>query len=484
MIQRIEAEFFKLFKSCEIKFVKVNAIVGVNLDDVENSSNGSGKSTIKDMITFALYGEVSGVNLRDLIRIGEKEMSVSLDIIKDQDIIRIVRKVPSDLRIYINNKELQANTSTIKQKFIDEQFGTYDYFKKYRMIDTKGINILDLGIISLRKELMTFIDDVFVNIRKNLQLKKLERETYNIDKRFYKFHLSEKRLDILTSGMTKRNATCDEAVKDRLAQQKIVNELRAEIQAKEKLVVYKQSDIKKLNNGYCPLLNTKCSSLSEQLTKVNIAKQKEIDELQAEAYKITETLDSELNYLNDIEYAQQTLVDRRTQTNHRLMKLQEAFKFKEYKYTAKDVMLYAESIKILDAFSGYYINEWLGQLSLIINDLLQTVNMKVEFNPEKDFIKITNENNELKYEQLSSGQKTFLSAIFKLAILIHKGENSGIIVADEGLSSLDNVNVKKLIEIVKTLNFQFILIHHGLSCEDKDINFINIQRKNGISHEQ
>ena len=106
--------------------------------------------------------------------------------------------------------------------------------------------------------------------------------------------------------------------------------------------------------------------------------------------------------------------------------------------------------------------------------------MQVEFDPEKEFVKIKNGENELKYEQLSSGQKCFLSSVFKLAILLHKGENEGIIIADEGLGNMDSVNFLKFIEICKTLPFQYFIIYQNLP-EIEDVNKIDIIRQNGES---
>jgi wobble nucleotide-excising tRNase len=163
-----------------------------------------------------------------------------------------------------------------------------------------------------------------------------------------------------------------------------------------------------------------------------------------------------------------------------LMKLQEAFKFKEYKYTSRDVALYNEAIKCIDSFAAYYINEWLLNLGVIINDLLKNMDLYVEFHVDKDFMKIKNGEKELKFEQLSGGQRCFLSSVFKIAILLHNGENDGIIIADEGLGAIDSINLKKFIEILKTLPFQVNLIYHG-SPELEEINKINIIRENGVS---
>jgi DNA repair exonuclease SbcCD ATPase subunit len=162
------------------------------------------------------------------------------------------------------------------------------------------------------------------------------------------------------------------------------------------------------------------------------------------------------------------------------MKLKEAFKFKDYKYTSKDVLSYSEAIKVLDEFSGYYINEWLGQLSLIINDLLTDINLKVEFTPEKEFMKVYDTKKGKKYSQLSSGQKTFLSAIFKLAILIHQGNKEGLIIADEGFSDLDNVNLKNFVDVCNNFNFQVMLVYQDLPELD-NVNIIDVERKDGRS---
>jgi hypothetical protein len=484
MIKKLTLHNFQLFKDEEIILDKINLISGINKDDLEFSSNGSGKSTIaKNAITFCMFGDVPNIKLVDLIHIDEKECSVEIEIHKGTDIIRIIRKIPTDLTIFLNDKEVVGNTIGVKQNFITDQFGDYNSFKKFRMVDLNGINILDLGIISLRKELMNFTDDLFTNIRKSLLNKKLERETYNQDKRLYKFSLSEKRLDILERELINLDELESNEKIEINKQRGVVNNLKSEIQTRERLTYNKNKELENAKkSGICPILKKECIEITKEISPEQQGKiNAEIKLWEIEIKNFKETLINEQDYLSNMESGQLSGFAKKSKTETYIMKLKEAFKFKEYKYTAKDVELYNEAVKTIDCFAAHYINEWLLNLGVIINDLLKNMDLYVEFHIDKDFMKIKNGEKELKFEQLSGGQKCFLSAIFKIAILLHSGESAGIILCDEGLGSMDAVNFKKFIEICKNLTFQFNIIYHN--CPDlEEINKIDIERINGISN--
>jgi hypothetical protein len=557
------------------------------------------------------------------------------------------------------------------------------------MIDTKGINLLDLGITSLRKELMNFVDNLFTDIRKGLLSDKLTRETYNRNKRLYQFYLSPTRLQILENGVVDIKAhielnnkdieeqtfACSKIDSEMMSETKLMDSLLTSFQKlsetlanNSSLVAQYTDEIEQITNlpstpTFMPIdydiliadIETEQSTIESILHELIIDKEsirKDIEKLNLELYSITEKintntqkkiqLQNEITLLDDVSVGtkcdkcgaivtnehkevykkekylemdkldkeilqlrnysnaptnnlikkendlnnliktekelnknleetkvsmrelnskkstqietinsisnekkqresdifrlnslintyratndkliidkektvedrlkikvhikeleeklelenailgankdvQVTLQKQLQKSQEYLLKLKEAFKFEEYKYTEKDVLLYNESIKVLDDFAGYYINEWLAQLSVIINDLLKNVNMKVEFNPDKEFIKIKNGDSELKYEQLSSGQKTFLSAIFKLAILLHRGENEGIIICDEGLGNLDSINLNKFVEVCQSLPFQVFLIYQNVSRELEHVKYIEIIRKDGISNVQ
>jgi wobble nucleotide-excising tRNase len=161
------------------------------------------------------------------------------------------------------------------------------------------------------------------------------------------------------------------------------------------------------------------------------------------------------------------------------MRLKGAFQFKDYKYTKADIVIYDEAIKVLDNFAGEYIKEWLSNLSIIINNLLQPINLSVEFTADKDFMQVLDNQQMLKYDQLSTGQKCFLSVIFKLAILMQQNK-TGLVIMDDGLNNLDRINLTNLINICNTLPFQIIAVYQS-KVEIEGIKQFLVTRQNGES---
>ena len=683
-INKVTLTNFQLFKKSEIIFSKINLITGLNHDDLLDSGNGSGKTTILNGILFALYGVVTSLNIADLIKIGSKTASVELDCTLNNQSIRIIRTIPSSLKIFVNDEEKQFNTLTIAQKYLDDLFGDVNDFKMYRMMDnSKGINLLDLGTTSLRKNLMQFVDTYFSKIRMNLLAKVNDMEKFSIEKRFYKFSLSQKRLDVLKLGKTNLEQEINKGIfakkeqsilvneieldLDKLIQlketrveqdennrknieelleknkeymaniadigaktppkqieiidydaeisnyefeissnneelvnnQKLQNELREQItkttnqiydcnskleinkaaeniideemkglqsvkigthcdkcgslvseeqredylnQKGKELECYISSDLKikdnleglkkkeqesslDLKEAFAEEMaiknnNENCSAKIREFNDLKFKQQQEIKDLEmekaaedssllkykelveaneAQIKKYREEINKPLINSDDIDKLEKKLNKEQKElylieekeiiksaklkkTESYLMKLTEAFKFIDYKYTKADIQLYTDAIKTLDTFSATYIQEWLTNLSVILNDLLKDLNISVEFSADKSFMKVNNNGQELKYEQLSSGQKVFLNSVFKLSILLNNGTNSGLILIDEGINNMDSVNLGKFMEILKNLRYQVCIIYQNIDKEIDDVNYIKVERKNGESN--
>jgi DNA repair exonuclease SbcCD ATPase subunit len=491
IINKLILKNFQLFKEAEINFGKTNLITGINLDsqelDSSYSGNGAGKSSIINSIIFCLFGEVTNLTLKDLIRIDEKECSVEIDCSLNGEQYRIIRKIPSELQLFSSKGEHKFNTQTLLQKYINDLIGEdLNKFRIYRMIDqSKGINLLDLGIVSLRKNLMDLVSNQFIGIRNNLLAKKLERERFSVDKKLYHFYLSTKRQTILNNGLLRLQEEESTILKDKKEQESIINNLIGEIKGKEKEIYYRQNEIKKAKDGICPILRTKCEKISQSLNEKDNEKNLEVSqEMEQLNYKIEQIKfklkeeESCLKYYNELYEDIQNHVRK---VKEYLMKIKEAQKFSEYKYNRADIQLYADSTKTLDSFSAYYVMEWLNNLSLILNNLLKSINISIEFSIDKDFIKVNNAGQELNYSQLSSGQKTFLNTVFKLGILMNEGIHDGLIIIDEGINTCDQISFQKLLEIINNLNFQSIIVYQNVNKEIEDVNYINVDRKNGES---
>jgi len=484
IIKSIKIKNLQLIKSIDTTFDKINIVSGINKDNPSESGNGSGKSTlVLRAILFGLYGYCEeGLTLKDLIRFGEKETVVEIEIEKDNNLFKIIRKIPSELQIFLNGKEIQANTLTIKQQFITEHFGDVNFFRQYRCVDLKnGINLLDMGIVSVRKTLMGFIEGIFTEIRTKLLAKKVERERYSVDKKLYKHYLSQKRLDVLTASVNDTNSQITESRNSIRECQSSISKVNGEISSKKRIIDYKLSETKKAEEGICPILKQTCSRIGKTLSEEDKRKMSaEVDKLRQEIKDLEESIIGDNDYLADLEMQLQGIEERKQKTNEKLLRLKGAFQFSDYKYTKADIVIYDESIKVLDNFAGEYIKEWLSSLSVIINNLLRPINISVEFSADKDFLKVFDDGQMLKYDALSNGQKSFLSVIFKLAILMEQNK-TGIILLDDSLNDLDWINFKNLINILKTLPFQAICVYQGLKESIKDTKQFTVIRENGES---
>jgi len=474
-IKSLKLNNFKLFSKESFVFDKINIIKGINKDDSAQSSNGSGKSSILEAIVYSLYGEGSGKNLADLVAFGAKHLEVKLE----TDSFSVIRKIPNTLEISQNGVEVQFNTATLKQNWINDRIGSYNFFKKYRLVNKQAINLLDLGIVSLRKELMTFIDSDFSGIRQNLLNKKLERETYNVSKKLYTFYLSEKKWNLLREA----ELNLDADIKNLKDQQRILLHNQSEFTGKIRSIDYiikNNKDVaEQMKTKKCPTCGTVLGT--EKIAAIKGKSADELTKLNEEKTQYQTQLESLQVELEYVEYNLQQARDKYSKVTSLLMKLGEAKKFADYKYTKADVELYANAVKVLDEFSGWFIQQWLDNLSVIINDLLQQVNLSVTFSADKQFITLTNENQTLKYEQLSSGQQIFLNAVFKLAIMLNNGITDGILIIDEGIGNLDLINLHKLISILQTLNFQTFLVYQNINIIE-NVNVIEIEREHNQSH--
>ena len=95
IINSLKIQNLQLIKSAQVDFEKINIVSGINRDNTSESGNGSGKSTfILRAILFVLYGYCEeGLKLVDLIRFGEKEASVEIELEENNKTYKIIRKI-------------------------------------------------------------------------------------------------------------------------------------------------------------------------------------------------------------------------------------------------------------------------------------------------------------------------------------------------------------------------------------------------------
>jgi len=126
---------------------KLTLVLGENLDqggDDSGSRNGTGKTTIINALSYALYGTaLTNIKRNNLInKTNSKGMVVSLDFEKDGQEYRIERgRSPTFFKFYINNQEHVTDESQgdsrETQKVVDDLLGmSHDMFKHIVALNT------------------------------------------------------------------------------------------------------------------------------------------------------------------------------------------------------------------------------------------------------------------------------------------------------------------------------------------------------------
>ena len=465
IIKKIKLNNFKNFEGEHIfEFYKTNIIQG---------ENGSGKSTlVVDSLLFTLFGYSD----QALEKLSTKwsNSNTCLVTVEIDDYI-ITREYPTKITIIKAKEELKFTTNREAQSYLNDIFGDVIQFKKFRMIDnSKGINILEEGKTALKKTLLSFNQDLLNNIRERLLKKKRDREIWNKDKAVvYSLYPSEKRLNLIKSKLTE--------IRDSFYNiEREINELLREYNG----YVNKQGQLENRKETVKwqrdQLLQTKECYACKQLLQENI-KNKLLEEKNDEVMSLNCSLKENLEILKEtqeiieqhkiVKEKVRQRIDKLTELSR---KLEARIKQKDYKYTEKDILIMKKSIAELDNFYSYYITEWVKVLEPIINSIISKINFSIKFVYDKDFdIKLYKNEQEYDYKDLSTGQKLILSIAFKLALLLEKNK-TGIVIADEGFSSLDNTNLKFVLDFFKDTPFQLFAIIHRLETIPEGVKEIKL----------
>ena len=470
IINKIKLKNFKNFSDFETDFDSITFIQG---------KNGSGKSTLAvDSIYFALYGYTTKDLISDLPTKGKsKSCAVTVTITSKGHEYEITREFPLKLIIKEDGKVLETSTSE-GNKYITEKFGDRALFQKFRIVDaySKDANFLEEGQTTLKKIIFSGSDELFNKVRENISALKLERDRLNRDKiSISPYYPSERRLKILTEGLKKVEPDYNQALSETRQFQKeestdLQKKSQAEYQIKEA-----QKKLLKLSESH------KCYVCNSELETANTARLiADLDSQIANNGAIIEQIGYNLEFLADsIAEAKKKeeklrIIERRISA--RKILLEARLKVKEYIYTEKDVIVMKKALEELDKISSKYLVETVKTLEPIINSIISRVNFKITFEVDtKGKFNLSLEKNDIiyKYKDLSCGEKLVLQIAFKLAILLQRNE-TGIVIADEGLGALDEANMTHILELIENFPFQLVFIRHGYNTVNPNIKIISL----------
>ena len=251
---------------------QLTLVLGENLDqggDDNGSRNGTGKTTIVNALSFALYGvALTNIKKDNLInKINSKGMLVTLTFSKDDVEYRIERgRKPTVMRFYINNQEQSADTTDESQgdmretqKDLDELLGmSHDMFRHIVALNTYTEPFLSLKANEQREIIeqllgITLLSEKADALKEQIRISKesIYQETADIEAA----KKSNEKIQISITGLeTRQNAWYSQQKTDCEKITKSINELKsvhieAELEQHAKLKVYDEhaAKIKSLN---------------------------------------------------------------------------------------------------------------------------------------------------------------------------------------------------------------------------------------------
>jgi DNA repair exonuclease SbcCD ATPase subunit len=453
----------------EFSFSKINLISG---------ENGAGKSTLAlHSILFAIYGysEVTIASLapRQLAN-PNPYVEIDLNYLGKNYIIR--RSIPTKISIIIDGQELTLANSQLKQKELEKLFRDVDFFRKFRMVDIKdSINILEQGNQALRKTLVSFDDSIDIGtVRANLLRKKSEREKLNKDDAVLYTHFpSAKRLQTLNNGFDKIVDSIKTIESDLHSSESYLYELsnrKGRIETTKSSLASNKNTI--VATSYCPTCSQALQAPKQKELLADISTK--IVDYNMQLAGIIDELDTQKEVVAHLKLTRIELLKRKDALFRRIQRLNARLSQSQYIWSTKDVEVLKYAINEVDGFTTFYMTEKLQRLEPLINIILGKLGFVVMFNiDEKSNFDITLVKNgsEFKYKDLSNGQRLLVTVAFQLALLMEKNE-SGLVVADEGFSSLDSKNLDLMFDLFKNSNFQLISIVHRFDTKDPAVNNI------------
>ena len=539
-INKIKITNFKsIYGTQEFDFNELNGMIKLS------GPIGSGKTSLLEAILFGLYGTIKDHKNPNLIAWNTKDYKVELWLTSGKHDIYISRSCYSEMVAKIDGKDLQAPSKNDYQKILEEYYDV-PRIAIERMCIISFNQFMSLASMN-PFQTKCFLDDVFgfktfttYNdevveekrdvVKRGTELQALIQETSNqIESLKKKKENQQQKLatSIDITGLDKRRNDLIEQGKSVKQEHKqkvdTIVEQKRELEKKKSEFVDKRTEAatlgkqqkqmyEKFKSGKCPTCghDIEKSKIDEYLNKMNdYAKvwhdwNDKIEEVSKEILSINDKIDvvnkkydtlisdikSEIHsidtkvstYNSNLKLMKDNFDNLISEAKDKLERLQQESLDNELEQGEWNDLseLFTKSLryKLLDSMIPHINNS----ISKYLNKLEQ--NYLVKFDQEfKCHIFIDNNEKEISYKDLSTGQKKTLDICIIFGILqnVIANVNFNVIGLDELFSNMDDNMKDMMLEMLQTSmanNRTIIIINHGPMPDDRFDHKIRVNVKN------
>jgi len=494
ILKKLTLKNFMCYESASIDFPQEKIVNIYGFDEDRNTSNGVGKSAIKEAILFALFGKTK-VSLNELVRKGASSCEVLLICEVQNKVIEIIRKYKrvSTLSIKVNGKEVDLNKIKLKKNYIIELLGMdYDTCINFSIFDAiRFEDLTSLSTTEIKRLLqLLFNYEKFNKSYANLKDQLKTNDNLLLMLKNQKTHyFSTKRLNTVQQYIRK-NQNMIRFLDNKL---KKATSLTLKITS----CISKYNTLVDKNKRFINWIVTKenCPTCTKPLdNKIQILNkyQGEINKYQQIIQKFQKRLQIIENYTRSLQNNINSVNDKLFRASNILNRL---LLTQKQTQDIKQVHLKSENLKLMletmREFESYVMNYYVQYLETLINQYLTQltdITCTLSFinqgnivtrNFNKVILKLYRNDKEFQYMSLSSGERMLVAYAFKLAINTLNFKDTFLFI-DEGFNRLDKNNRYKLLDMLRESPFrQIFLISHDDVFED--LPKIYITKKSDVS---
>ena len=478
-----------------------------------DGKNGAGKSSIMDVIKFAIYGKLSNKNMKDIPNRINQNCWTNIELYSNSKLIRIERGInPGFLKLWIDNVEYDQANKKLVQKYIEDElielpFMVFDNtlsisikeFKSFlKMSPSEKRAIIDRifslnifnemkGILKSELKEINYLTGKYKNDMSNLNksISTTETEITNLENRLKIFSASEvKRLTEELNKYTELQGFIVEKYNTTKEAERKFNESIVNINKSLSVIRQEIKNLDEKINLYekqkCPMCESDLHTEFHVHALDNIFSQKEsklvmIQEFLVEEKEVKEALQKCKNELNES-------LEKNTKCKSKILQLRD--KISEHKEVKTEEVSSLNTLKnefetqasklnetlnikekenrflnLIDSIIGddgvkkVIVRNMIPSFNKEINRLLSKihVNYLINFNEELEPI-ITEYGHPISPETLSAGEgaKTdFVILIALIKMMKIKFNNINVLFLDEIFSNLDSEAIHEVIVILR-----------------------------------